>query len=120
MPDDRGEGGNEFHTSSILGAISESQDQMHDIITRVTVCRPTLEADVRSTPEGKFTFADETELMEDKIHNVLEDESTTVQESATVKSIMQRRRQMSEKRVMKRRRISVGFHNGKLQVLRPL
>ena len=71
--DERGVGGNEFHTNSILDAIRESQEHMHDVITRVTVCRPTLEADVSSTPEGKLTFSDETELVEDAIHNVLED-----------------------------------------------
>ena len=69
----RGVGGNEFHTNSILDAIRESQYQMCDVITRVTICRPTLEADVSSTPEGKLTFSDETELVEDVIHNVLED-----------------------------------------------
>ena len=65
---------------------------MHDVITRVTVCRPTLEADVSSTPEEQFTFADETELVEDAIHNFLEDEGATVQENATVRSIIKRRR----------------------------
>ena len=58
----------------------------------VTVCRPTLEADVRSTPEEQFTFANETEPVEDAIHNVLEDYNTTVQENTTVSSIMHRRR----------------------------
>ena len=59
----RGVGGNEFHTSSILDDIRESQEQMHDAITRVTVCRPNLEAHVNSTPKEQFTFADETELV---------------------------------------------------------
>ena len=59
----RGVGGNEFHTSSILDDIRESQEQMHDAITRVTVCRPTLEADFSSTPEGKFTFADDNDML---------------------------------------------------------
>ena len=93
---------------------------MHDVIIRVTVCRPTLEADVRSTPEDQFTFSDDTELVEDAIQMFLEDEGASVQENATLRSIMQRSRQMSEQMVMKRHRISVGFHNGKLQVLPPL
>ena len=65
----RGVGGNGFHTNSIIDAIRESQEQMHDVIKMVTVCRPTLEADVSSTPEGEFTFADYTELVDDAIHN---------------------------------------------------
>ena len=95
--DERDVGGNEFHTNSILNAIRESQEKIHDLITRVTVFRSTLKADVRSTPEGKFTFDDETDVVEDDIHNVLEDEGATVQENETVRSIMQRSRQMSEK-----------------------
>ena len=71
-------------------------------------------------PRGKFNFSDDTELLEDAIDNVLEDEGATVQDNSTVRSIMLRRRQISEKRVMKWRRISVGFHNRKLQVLPPL
>ena len=51
---------------------------MHDVITRVTVCRPICEADVSSTPEEQFTFAYETDLLEDAIKNVLEDEGTTM------------------------------------------
>ena len=86
---------------------------MIDVITRVNNCRPTLEADASSTPEEQFTFADDTDLVEYAIHNVLEDEGATVQDNATERSIIQRRRQMSEKRVTKRRRISVGFYNGK-------
>ena len=46
---------------------------MHDVSTRVTVCRPTFRADVSSIPDEQFNFADETELVEDAIHNVLED-----------------------------------------------
>ena len=93
---------------------------MHDVITRVTVCRPTLEADVSSTPEEQFNFAYETKLVEDAIHNILEYEGSTVQENATLSSIIHRTRHMGEKWAMKRRRLSVGFHNGKLQVLTPL
>ena len=70
---------------------------MHDVIARVTVCRPTLEADVSSIPEEQFTFDDETEMLEDSIHNALEDYGATLQENTTVRYIMQRRRQMSEK-----------------------
>ena len=120
MLDDRGVGVNEFHTNSIRDAIRDPQEQMHDLITRVTVFRPNLEYDVSSTPEEQFTFADDTELVEDEIHNVLSDEVATVQKNATVGSIMQRRRKMNENRLMRRRRISLGFHNGKLQVLPPL
>ena len=69
---------------------------MHDLITRVTVFRPKLEYDVSSTPEEKFTFANETELVEDAIHNVLEYEVSTFQENATVGSIMQRREKVNE------------------------
>ena len=65
---------------------------MRDVITRVNICIPTLEADVSSTPEEQLTFADETELVEDAIHNFLEDEGVSVQENATVGSIIQRRR----------------------------
>ena len=43
-----------------------------------------------------------------------------MQENATARSIMQRRRQMSEKRVMKRCCIYVGFHNRRFQFLPPL
>ena len=56
MLDGRGVSGNEFHNNSTLYAIRESQDQMHDVITSVTVGRPTLEADVRSTPEKQSLF----------------------------------------------------------------
>ena len=52
---------------------------MHDVSTRVTVCRPTFRADVSSIPDEQFNFADETDLVEDAIHNVLEDEGETVQ-----------------------------------------
>ena len=61
------------------------------------MCRPTLEADVSSTPDGKFNFAYENELVEDAIHNVLEDDIATVQENVTLRFIMQRRRHMGEK-----------------------
>ena len=40
--DKRGVGGNEFHTNSIIDAIRESQEHIYDVITRVSVCRPTL------------------------------------------------------------------------------
>ena len=63
MLDKRGVGGNELHNNSIHDNIRESQDQMHDVIKRVTVCRPTLEADVSSTPEEQFNFDDKTELV---------------------------------------------------------
>ena len=56
MLDKRGVGGNEFHTNSIIDAIRESQEQMHDAFTKVTVCIPTLEAVVISTPEEQFNF----------------------------------------------------------------
>ena len=79
MLDKRGVGGNEFHTNSIIDYIRESQEQMHDVITRVNVCRPILEDDVSSTLEEQITFSDDTELVEDAIHNVLEDEGATVQ-----------------------------------------
>ena len=69
MLNERGVGGNEFHTNSILDSIRESKEHMHDVITRLTVCRPTLEFYVSSTSEGKFTFADDNELVEDAIHN---------------------------------------------------
>ena len=63
MLDKRGICGNEFHTNSILDYIRESQEQMYDVIIRVTVCRPTLEADVSSTSVEQFTFSDETDLV---------------------------------------------------------
>ena len=56
MLNERGVGGNEFHTESILDDIRESQEQMHDLITRVTVFRPTLEADVSPTPRKNSIF----------------------------------------------------------------
>ena len=61
---------------------------MHDVNTRVTVFRPTFRADVSSIPDEQFTFADETGLVEDAIHNVLEDEGAKLQENATVRYIM--------------------------------
>ena len=61
---------------------------MYDVITRVTACRPTLGADVRSTTEEQFNFSDDTELVTDAIHNFLEAEGATVQYNATVRSIM--------------------------------
>ena len=70
MLDERGVDVNEFHTNSIRDAIRDSQELMYDLITRVTVFRPNLEYYVSSTPEEQFTFADETELVEDAIHNV--------------------------------------------------
>ena len=60
MLDERGVGGNEFHTNSIRDAIRDSQEKMHDLITRVTLLRPNLEYDVSSTPEEQFTFDYET------------------------------------------------------------
>ena len=50
MLDKRGVGGNEFYTNSILYAIRDPQEQIRYVITRVTVCRSTLEADVRFAP----------------------------------------------------------------------
>ena len=106
MLDERGIGGNEFHTNAILDAISEISRKIHN---------PTLPAETNEIPEGVPILV----LSEDEDDNI-NDDLTLEADGGRVREMesLKRKRETERSREqVKKRRLKIGYHHGRLQLL---
>lgn len=112
MMDERGVGGSEFHTNSILNAIASSQKKIDDILlmSRRQGLRNHDISEAVDDSNNDFIIEDEggiETLNDEEVQNRSREEQCLIQQRA-VNASMQ---------AVKRRRLTLGFHHGKLQCL---
>ena len=107
MLDIRGVGGSEFHTNQILDAIKNSA------ASAICVTEVSRLTDEESSDEDVIAITDE----ESAIISVDVDDSDHHPE---LLGIVERRRRSTAKKIMSKRKLTMGYHHGKLQVLPPL
>ena len=121
MMDERGFGGSEYHTKKVLKAISESNSLMEYLVASTSSSNGTIVSD----SEGEDTLP--CSRLEDEEAVVLavdEKEEEVIGDSRKygpgVQVIVGKRRGERERDIVNKRYLTLGFHNGMLQVLPPL
>ena len=109
MLDNRGVGGSEFHTNQILEAIKIMQ--IPRIVSPSTLDEESL---AQSQSQSLMIMSDEEKEVESD-----SDFSTHVDITSELGVIIERRARAKTKNIMKKRQLTMGYHNGKLQVLPP-
>ena len=106
MLDERGIGGNEFHTNAILDAISDISKKTHN---------PSVPAETDDIREGVPILVLSEDDDDDFIDNLtLEVDGSRVREMESLK----RKREIEKSREqVKKRKLKIGHHHGRLQLL---
>ena len=108
----RGVGGNQFCTNAILGDIEESKNKIFSVMNNVTTINGNEDVLPKDEEREDLCLIDEGlevgELGTEEVHINQE-----------VQLVMDQSWRATNRRVMNRRNITVGFHRGRLQVLPP-
>ena len=113
--DERGVGSSEFHTNSILEAIKESETRMLSTVSSATC--PSLISEDNS---GTFIITDEDSALTNVTEGISEDDLSNggcIQDES--EALVNRRTRTIQDALLSSRRLRMGYHNGRLQVLPP-
>ena len=112
--DERGVGGNEFHTNSILEAIKQSKTRM--LCSVQFPALPPSEID----NSGTLCITNEDTALENVLESIIPDELTNdepIQEASN--ALMNNRTRTIQESLLSSRRLRMGYHHGRLQVISP-
>ena len=111
--DERGVGGSEFHTNSILEAIKVSETKMLSSYSKEI---PSLV----SEESGTLVITDENNALQNVNDGISENDLAnggTIQDECV--ALVNRRTRTIQEALLSSRRLKMGYHNGRLQVLPP-
>ena len=111
--DERGVGGSEFHTNSILEAIKVSETKMLSSYSKEI---PSLV----SEESGTLVITDENNALDNVNEGISENDLSnggTIQDEC--EALVNRRTRTIQEALLSSRRLKMGYHNGRLQVLPP-
>ena len=124
--DERGVGGNEFHTNSILKAIEASVQKMQDIVSKAVVansnggggdiyeCNGSYDGD--SAPNAGGVAFIEDKYDDDGGFDFNDCTNSKLDRGEEARAL--ERKKISETKLkLKKRKLTVGFHHGRLQVV---
>ena len=112
--DERGVGGSEYHTNSILQAIKESEARMLSTVNGPRELSPV------SENSGMLLIQDEDNALEHVTEGISEDDLAnggTIQEES--EALVNSRTRTIQEALLSSRRLTMGYHHGQLQVLPP-
>ena len=112
--DERGVGGSEYHTNSILQAIKESEARMLSTVNGPRELSPV------SENSGMLLIQDEDNALEHVTEGISEDDLAnggTIQEES--EALVNSRTRTIQEALLSSRRLTMGYHHGRLQVLPP-
>ena len=112
MMDERGVGGSEFHTNSILNAIATSQQKIDDILLMSRTRQdPSTDMAEPEDSNNDFIIEDEGEI---ETANM---DDAEVERSREEQCVIQQRVARASMQAVRKRQLRLGFHHGKLQCL---
>ena len=115
--DERAVGGNEYHTNSILNAIKQSEDKMLNHI-KVSSTRISREDNLGS--DGPLVITNEDNVLENVLEGIDPEELNNagpIQDAS--RALLATRTRSIQNTLISSRRLRMGFHHGRLQVLPP-